>query len=82
MPHMGNKITQLGTYSGVERDLAMLGPAELREINEALSEERGDGSRADKSSPYLTTHFAVGMAMTRAATAGLKAHSLTQPFKR
>lgn len=61
----------------------MLGPAELREIDEALSEERTDRARADHRSPYVTTHFAVGMAMTRAATAGLKAHSLPHfPFKR
>lgn len=52
----------------------MLGPAELREIDEALAEERAEGARAEKTSPYLTPHFAVGMAMTRAAAAGLKPH--------
>jgi hypothetical protein len=60
----------------------MLGPAELREFDEALNEERAEGTRAVKSSPYLTTHFAMGMAMTRAAAAGLKAHALGFPVKR
>lgn len=60
----------------------MLGPAELREIDEAMNEERVEGTRSVKNSPYLTTHFAVGMAMTRAATAGLKGHSLGFPIKR
>lgn len=60
----------------------MLGPAELREIDEAMNEERVEGTRSVKSSPYLTTHYAVGVAMTRAATAGLKAHSLSFPVKR
>lgn len=52
----------------------MLGPAELREIEEALAEERPEGARAEKSNPYLTPHFAMGMAMTRAAAAGFKPH--------
>jgi hypothetical protein len=59
----------------------MLGPAELREIDEAMNEERTD-VRSVKSAPYLTTHFAVGMAMTRAAAAGLKSHTLGFPSKR
>ncbi len=60
----------------------MLGPAELREIDEAMNEERTEGTRSVKTSPYVTTHFAVGMAMTRAATAGFKAHSFGFPVKR
>lgn len=60
----------------------MLGPAELREFDEALNEERAEGTRSVKLSPYLTTHFAVGMAMTRAAAAGLKAHTVGFPAKR
>ncbi|HTH15272.1 MAG TPA: hypothetical protein VL974_01355 [Magnetospirillum sp.] len=60
----------------------MLGPAELREIDEAMNEERVEGTRSVKANPYLTTHFAVGMAMTRAASAGLKAHTLAFPAKR
>ncbi|MCR6632111.1 MAG: hypothetical protein NVV74_19805 [Magnetospirillum sp.] len=60
----------------------MLGPAELREIDEAMNEERAEGTRQVKTSPYLSTHFAMGVAMTRAATAGLKAHSLGFPAKR
>lgn len=52
----------------------MLGPAELREIDEALSEEHREGARSEKSNPYLTPHFAMGMAMTRAAAAGFKPH--------
>lgn len=60
----------------------MLGPAELREMDEALNEERTEGTRKVKTSPYLTTHFAMGLAMTRAAAAGLKAHSLAFPIKR
>jgi hypothetical protein len=51
----------------------MLGPAELRELDEVL-EEHAEGNRpAERRSPYLTPHFAVGMAMTRAVT-GLKQH--------
>lgn len=52
----------------------MLGPAELREIDEALSEERPEGARSEKANPYLTPHFAMGLAMTRAAAAGFKPH--------
>lgn len=48
----------------------MLGPAELRELDEALAEERAEGSRAEKTSPYLTPHFAMGLAVTRAALGG------------
>ncbi|MBC7908695.1 MAG: hypothetical protein H7Y60_18360 [Rhodospirillaceae bacterium] len=59
----------------------MLGPAELRELDEALNEERAEGTRSVKN-PYLTTHFAMGLAMTRAATAGLKTHTLGFPSKR
>ena len=60
----------------------MLGPAELRELDEALNEEkRAEGTRSVKT-PYLTTHFAMGLAMTRAATAGLKTQSLGFPSKR
>ena len=47
----------------------MLGPAELREMDEMLADERTDGARAEKSSPYLTPHFAMGMAVARAAGA-------------
>lgn len=60
----------------------MLGPAELRELDEALNEERAEGTRSVKANPYLTTHFAVGMAMTRAAAAGLKTHTMGFPSKR
>lgn len=60
----------------------MLGPAELREIDEAMNEQRVEGARPVTNSPYLTTHYAVGVAMTRAAAAGLKGHSLAFPFKR
>lgn len=59
----------------------MLGPAELREIDEAMNEERSEGARSVKSSPYLTTPFAMGMAMTRAASVGLKT-PLAFPVKR
>ncbi|MBR9970425.1 hypothetical protein [Magnetospirillum sulfuroxidans] len=47
----------------------MLGPAELRELDEALAEERTEGVRAEKTYPYLTPHFAMGMAVTRVAAA-------------
>jgi hypothetical protein len=57
----------------------MLGPAELREINDALNEARGESVRSDKG-PYLTPHFAVGMAVTRAATAGIKVSGIHQPL--
>lgn len=57
----------------------MLGPAELREINDALNEARGETVRSDKG-PYLTPHFAVGMAVTRATAAGLKVPGLGQPL--
>lgn len=60
----------------------MLGPAELREIDEAMNEERAEGARTVKNSPYLTAPFALGVAMTRAATAGLKASPLGLPVKR
>jgi|GEM_PF-4620281 hypothetical protein len=57
----------------------MLGPAELREINDALNEARGETVRSDKG-PYLTPHFAVGMAVTRAAATGMKVPGITQPL--
>lgn len=61
----------------------MLGPAELHEINEALNKERGEVERPLGRSPYVTPHFAVGVAMTRAATAGMKLHKLPNlAFKR
>ena len=60
----------------------MLGPAELREIDEAMNEERAEGTRSVKPNPYVTTPFAVGLAVTRAATAGPKAHSFGFPAKR
>jgi hypothetical protein len=61
----------------------MLGPAELREIDEALAEERAEGSRSDKNGPYLTPQFAFGMAVTRAAhAAGIKPHFPGLPSKR
>jgi hypothetical protein len=61
----------------------MLGPAELREFDEALAEERSEGKRSDRHSPYLTPHFAVGMAVTRAAhAAGIKPHLALMAFKR
>jgi hypothetical protein len=60
----------------------MLGPAELREIDEAMNEERVEGTRSVKTSPYLTAPFAVGVALTRAATAGLKVSPLGMPVKR
>jgi hypothetical protein len=44
----------------------MLGPAELRELDEALAEESSEISRPDRRTPYLTPHFAMGIAMTRA----------------
>ncbi|NFV79817.1 hypothetical protein [Magnetospirillum aberrantis] len=50
----------------------MLGPAELREIDEAMNDERAEGARPTKNGPYLTPHFAMGVAVTRAATASLK----------
>lgn len=60
----------------------MLGPAELREIDEAMNEERSEGARSVKTSPYVTPHFAFGMAVTRAAAAGFKAHSFGFALKR
>jgi hypothetical protein len=51
----------------------MLGPAELREIAEALSEQRTEGGHSAAQTPYITPHFALGMALTRAAHgAGVK----------
>lgn len=64
------------------KDTEMLGPAELREIDEALSEERREGVRGEKSNPYLTPHFALSMAMTRAAAAGFKPHFAAFQHKR
>lgn len=55
----------------------MLGPAELRELEEALNEERSDGTRTVVRSPYLTPTFAMGLSLTRVATNGLKRSSLT-----
>lgn len=61
----------------------MLGPAELRELDEALAEERAEGIRAEKSNPYLTPHFAMGLAVTRAAAASAsKVHFSPFGFKR
>ncbi len=57
----------------------MLGTAELREIADQISEEHGDGARADQRSPYLTTHFAMGLAVTRAAAQAIKSHT-TNPL--
>lgn len=59
----------------------MLGPAEVREIDEALNEERSEGARSERRTPYLTSHFAFGMAMTRAMATGVK-HINPSPFKR
>lgn len=58
----------------------MLGPAELREMDEALAEERVEGVRAEKTNPYLTPHFAMGMAMTRAAANATAAKVRFAPF--
>lgn len=58
----------------------MLGPAELREMDEALAEERAEGVRAEKTNPYLTPHFAMGMAMTRAAAHSAASHVRFAPF--
>ncbi|CAA7620661.1 MULTISPECIES: hypothetical protein [Magnetospirillum] len=60
----------------------MLGHAELREIDEALAEERAEGSRSDKNGPYIIPHFAFGMAVTRAAAAGIKPHFPASILKR
>lgn len=59
----------------------MLGPAEFREIDEAMHEDKLQGVRT-VNGPYLTSQFAVGKAVAAAATAGLKAHALTYPVKR
>jgi hypothetical protein len=64
------------------KDKKMLGPAELREIDEALSEERCEGVRAEKVNPYFTPQFALSMAMTRAAAAGFKPHFSAFQHKR
>ncbi len=55
--------------------LTMLGCAELREIEETLSEERQEGARSDRrsASPYLTNTFAMGLTMARVMTSGLRA---------
>lgn len=50
----------------------MIGHAELRELDEALSEERAEGIRQERRTPYITSHIAVGMAMTKAVTTHLK----------
>lgn len=52
----------------------MLGPAELREMDEILAEEQADGSRPERRTPYITPHFAVGVAMTRAVAGEIKQH--------
>lgn len=52
----------------------MLGPAELREMDEVLAEEQADGARLERRTPYITPHFAVGVAMTRAVAGGIKQH--------
>jgi len=57
----------------------MLGPAEMIEIIEVLNEHQEKSARSDARSPYLTRHFAVGMAMTKAAANGLKGGS-PRPF--
>lgn len=54
----------------------MIGPAELREMEEVLAEERQDTGSPDRRTPYLTPHFAMGVAMTRAVAGGLKQHLL------
>jgi hypothetical protein len=50
----------------------MLGPAELRFIEEALREERPESGLRGLRSPYLSPNFAAGMAVTRAMTGNLK----------
>ena len=52
----------------------MLGPAELREMDEAVAEERIDGTGSERRTPYITPHFAVGVAMTRAVAGELRQH--------
>ncbi|MBI2240662.1 MAG: hypothetical protein HYU59_07655 [Magnetospirillum gryphiswaldense] len=58
----------------------MLGPAELRELDEALAEERAEGARAEKTNPYLMPHFAMGVALTRAATTSAVGKMRLAPF--
>lgn len=50
----------------------MIGPAELREFEELLDQERDSSDQGEGRSPYLTPQFAVGLAMTRAAASSLK----------
>jgi hypothetical protein len=74
-------VAQLN-YHQVQRIgvIAMLGPAELREMDEVLAEERTDGTRLERRTPYITPHFAVGLAMTRAVAGELKQHlAVTHP---
>lgn len=52
----------------------MLGPAELRELDEVLAEESRESGRPERRTPYITPHFAVGIAMTRAVAGEMKQH--------
>lgn len=50
----------------------MLGPAELRFIEEALREERPETAERAPRSPYLSPGFAAGLAVTRAVAGTFK----------
>lgn len=50
----------------------MLGPAELREINEAFNEYRRDLPASEGRGPYISSSFAAGLAVTRAVAGNLK----------
>jgi hypothetical protein len=50
----------------------MLGPAELRLIDETLREERPETKARALHSPYLSPGFAAGLAVTRAVAGSLK----------
>ncbi len=56
----------------------MLGPAELREIHQALAEAGADTAPEGRG-PYLSAAFAAGLALTRALRAQPPAQPPTAP---
>ncbi|MGE5503998.1 MAG: hypothetical protein ACM31L_06195 [Actinomycetota bacterium] len=50
----------------------MLGPEELRLLEETIGEEFGERPQNGRRSPYLSPAFATGVAVTKAVAGNLK----------
>jgi hypothetical protein len=50
----------------------MLGPEELRLLDETIGEERAERPQGERRSPYLSPAFATGVAVTKAVAGNLR----------